>query len=53
MTTTGHGAARAGSRREAEPAPAEALRLYEAMVLIRRVEERLRDDSAACSQLWD
>jgi acetoin:2,6-dichlorophenolindophenol oxidoreductase subunit alpha len=27
--------------------PAEALRLYESMVLIRRVEERLRDDSAA------
>src|ERR1700722_19144693 len=47
MTTTGHGAARAGSRREAEPAPAEALRLYESMVLIRRGEERLRDDSAA------
>ena len=30
-----------------EPPPAEALRLYESMVLIRRVEERLRDDSAA------
>src|ERR1700749_2369617 len=45
--TTGHGAARAGSRREAGPTPAEALRLYESMVLIRRVEERLRDDSAA------
>jgi len=29
------------------PPPAEALRLYESMVLIRRVEERLRDDSAA------
>jgi acetoin:2,6-dichlorophenolindophenol oxidoreductase subunit alpha len=27
--------------------PEEALRLYESMVLIRRVEERLRDDSAA------
>jgi acetoin:2,6-dichlorophenolindophenol oxidoreductase subunit alpha len=31
----------------AGPSPAEALRLYESMVLIRRVEERLRDDSAA------
>jgi pyruvate dehydrogenase E1 component alpha subunit len=31
----------------AEPEPAQALRLYESMVLIRRVEERLRDDSAA------
>jgi TPP-dependent pyruvate/acetoin dehydrogenase alpha subunit len=30
-----------------EPTAAEALRLYELMVLIRRVEERLRDDSAA------
>jgi acetoin:2,6-dichlorophenolindophenol oxidoreductase subunit alpha len=29
------------------PSPEEALRLYESMVLIRRVEERLRDDSAA------
>jgi acetoin:2,6-dichlorophenolindophenol oxidoreductase subunit alpha len=29
------------------PTQAEALRLYESMVLIRRVEERLRDDSAA------
>jgi acetoin:2,6-dichlorophenolindophenol oxidoreductase subunit alpha len=33
--------------RFAGPSPAEALRLYESMVLIRRVEERLRDDSAA------
>jgi pyruvate dehydrogenase E1 component alpha subunit len=32
---------------QARPSPAEALRLYESMVLIRRVEERLRDDSAA------
>jgi TPP-dependent pyruvate/acetoin dehydrogenase alpha subunit len=47
MTTTGHGEARADSRRGAEPTPSEALRLYESMVLIRRVEERLRDDSAA------
>jgi pyruvate dehydrogenase E1 component alpha subunit len=31
----------------AEPTPAQALRLYETMVLIRCVEERLRDDSAA------
>lgn len=31
----------------ARPSPQEALRLYETMVLIRRVEERLRDDSAA------
>jgi acetoin:2,6-dichlorophenolindophenol oxidoreductase subunit alpha len=31
----------------AGPTPAEALKLYESMVLIRRVEERLRDDSAA------
>jgi pyruvate dehydrogenase E1 component alpha subunit len=31
----------------ARPSPAEALALYESMVLIRRVEERLRDDSAA------
>jgi acetoin:2,6-dichlorophenolindophenol oxidoreductase subunit alpha len=30
-----------------EPTAAEALRIYESMVLIRRVEERLRDDSAA------
>lgn len=31
----------------AGPSPADALRLYETIVLIRRVEERLRDDSAA------
>jgi acetoin:2,6-dichlorophenolindophenol oxidoreductase subunit alpha len=36
-----------GERPGAGPAPAEALRLYESMVLIRSVEERLRDDSAA------
>jgi acetoin:2,6-dichlorophenolindophenol oxidoreductase subunit alpha len=35
------------SDQTAGPAPEEALRLYESMVLIRRVEERLRDDSAA------
>jgi acetoin:2,6-dichlorophenolindophenol oxidoreductase subunit alpha len=29
------------------PSAADALRLYESMLLIRRVEERLRDDSAA------
>jgi TPP-dependent pyruvate/acetoin dehydrogenase alpha subunit len=34
-------------RPDAGPSPAEARRLYESMVLIRRVEERLRDDSAA------
>jgi acetoin:2,6-dichlorophenolindophenol oxidoreductase subunit alpha len=45
--TTGLDATSAGSRSGAEPSPAEALRLYESMVLIRRVEERLRDDSAA------
>ncbi|MGE5292785.1 MAG: thiamine pyrophosphate-dependent dehydrogenase E1 component subunit alpha [Micromonosporaceae bacterium] len=36
-----------GGHPGAVPSPAEALRLYESMVLIRRVEERLRDDSAA------
>jgi pyruvate dehydrogenase E1 component alpha subunit len=45
--TTGLGVTSTGSRPGAEPSPAEALRLYESMVLIRRVEERLRDDSAA------
>jgi TPP-dependent pyruvate/acetoin dehydrogenase alpha subunit len=33
----------------AGPSPAETLELYERMLLIRRVEERLRDDSAAGS----
>ena len=32
---------------DATPSAVEAFRLYETMVLIRRVEERLRDDSAA------
>jgi pyruvate dehydrogenase E1 component alpha subunit len=32
---------------EARPSPAEAVRLYETMLLIRRTEERLRDDAAA------
>src|SRR5260221_13401176 len=41
------GEERAGGSAAAGPPPAEALRLYESMVLIRRVEERLRDDSAA------
>src|SRR5262244_4453571 len=41
------GEERAGGSAAAGPSPAEALRLYESMVLIRRVEERLRDDSAA------
>lgn len=36
-----------GHHPDAGPSPAEALRLYESMMLIRRVEERLRDDSAA------
>jgi len=45
--TTGADVTPAGSRPGAGPSPAEALRLYESMVLIRRVEERLRDDSAA------
>jgi pyruvate dehydrogenase E1 component alpha subunit len=45
--TTGLDVTSTGSRPGAEPSPAEALRLYESMVLIRRVEERLRDDSAA------
>jgi acetoin:2,6-dichlorophenolindophenol oxidoreductase subunit alpha len=43
MTTELDKTAAAGT----EPSAAEALRLYESMVLIRRVEERLRDDSAA------
>ncbi len=47
MTTTGLGETQASSYPGAGPAPAEALRLYESMTLIRRVEERLRDDSAA------
>jgi acetoin:2,6-dichlorophenolindophenol oxidoreductase subunit alpha len=45
--TTGLDKAPMGSHPEAVPPVAEALRLYESMVLIRRVEERLRDDSAA------
>src|SRR6516165_12788676 len=32
---------------EARPSQAEAVRLYETMLLIRRTEERLRDDAAA------
>ena len=52
MTATGLGGTQAdshpGNGHPGDgPAPAEALRLYESMVLIRRVEERLRDDSAA------
>jgi acetoin:2,6-dichlorophenolindophenol oxidoreductase subunit alpha len=35
------------SDQSATPSAVEAFRLYETMVLIRRVEERLRDDSAA------
>jgi TPP-dependent pyruvate/acetoin dehydrogenase alpha subunit len=50
--TTGLGETQAanhpgGGHPGAGPTQAEALRLYESMVLIRRVEERLRDDSAA------
>ena len=48
--TTGPGT-KAGERRPgaagAQPSRAQALRLYKTMLLIRRVEERLRDDSAA------
>ncbi len=47
MTVTGLGQKPHSSHPGDEPTPAEALRLYESMVLIRRVEERLRDDSAA------
>jgi TPP-dependent pyruvate/acetoin dehydrogenase alpha subunit len=47
MTTTGPTGAVAGNYPGPAPPPAEALGLYEAMVLIRCVEERLRDDSAA------
>jgi len=45
--TTGLDVTPAGSPPGAGPSAVEALRLYESMVLIRRVEERLRDDSAA------
>lgn len=45
--TTGLGETPTASDHSAGPPAAEALRLYESMVLIRRVEERLRDDSAA------
>src|SRR5487761_1692560 len=45
--TTGLDVTSAGSRPGGGPPAAEALRLYESMVLIRRVEERLRDDSVA------
>jgi pyruvate dehydrogenase E1 component alpha subunit len=45
--TTGPGQSQAEGHSGAGPSPGEALRLYESMVLIRRVEERLRDDSAA------
>src|ERR1700751_3497103 len=45
--TTGLDVPSAASRPDGGPSAAEALRLYESMVLIRRVEERLRGDSAA------
>src|SRR5215472_3031482 len=48
MTTgLGQETAAGGSPAAAAPSAAQALRLYESMTLIRRVEERLRDDSAA------
>ena len=47
MTATGLGETSQGSQAGGGPSPAEELRLFETMVLIRRVEERLRDDSAA------
>jgi acetoin:2,6-dichlorophenolindophenol oxidoreductase subunit alpha len=47
MMTAGPGEEWAGGSPAAGPPTAEALRLYESMMLIRRVEERLRDDSAA------
>ncbi len=47
MTATGLGDNPQRSHAGDGPSPAEALRLFETMVLIRRVEERLRDDSAA------
>jgi TPP-dependent pyruvate/acetoin dehydrogenase alpha subunit len=45
--TTGIGERQSDRRPGAGPTSSEALRLYESMVLIRRVEEHLRDDSAA------
>ena len=52
MATTGAGERQSASHSGALhsgalPSPAEAVRLYEAMLLIRRTEERLRDDAAA------
>ena len=47
MATTEAGRWQPGSHPGAMPSPAEALRLYETMLLIRRTEERLRDDAAA------
>jgi pyruvate dehydrogenase E1 component alpha subunit len=47
MTTTRSDPAAAHQHPETQPSPTEALSLYETMVLIRRVEERLRDASAA------
>src|SRR5215831_10008978 len=45
--TTGQLGETSASQHATEPTPEEALRLYETMLLIRRTEERLRDDSAA------
>jgi acetoin:2,6-dichlorophenolindophenol oxidoreductase subunit alpha len=47
MATTVMGERTRGPQLEAGPSPAETLQLYERMLLIRRVEEQLRDDSAA------
>jgi len=47
MTTGQLGETPTASHQNKAPSPGEALELYESMVLIRRVEERLRDDSAA------
>jgi len=52
VATTGAGERQSGSHpgalpSGALPSPEEAVRLYETMLLIRRTEERLRDDAAA------
>ena len=47
MAATGAGERPSGSHPGAGPSPDEAMRLYETMLLIRRTEERLRDDAAA------
>ena len=47
MTTTDMGAGTSQGSLGASPSPEELRALYERMLLIRRVEERLRDESAA------